>query len=258
MRHARLDRLKSEGGEGTPVFPGLEFATPWSRYDYAELAPGQRYGNPAAGRCEEGYVVLAGRGALAADPAAGEVAGPGAILCPLGRKNILINPGPDDLRLLHVRVATGRAGADRAGWAERADRTRLGWRPAIHGGVGRIAARHLRGPDDFHSAWTFLDHAVLAPASSVGYHYHDALEESFVVLQGEGYATIADRTFGVGPGSVTWQGIRERHGIYNPGPGVLEFLRLAVAREGEAYSTVDLRDDLAGREPPEEDYGTGN
>jgi mannose-6-phosphate isomerase-like protein (cupin superfamily) len=125
----------------------------------------------------------------------------------------------------------------------------LTWRDAIHGGAGRIATRHVLRPEDFHSTWTFLDHAVLGPGGSVGYHYHDALEECFIVLHGKGLMTIDEQTFAIAEGSVTWQGIGQGHGIYNPGPEELGFLRVAVAQKNEEYTTIDLHDDLSGRTP---------
>ena len=125
----------------------------------------------------------------------------------------------------------------------------LTWRNAIHGGCGQIATRHVLSLDDFYSDWTFLDHAILGAGGSVGYHYHDFLEESFVVLKGQGLMTIDDETFAVGPGSVTWQGIGQGHGIYNPGPEKLEFVRIAVKQAYEEYTTIDLHDDLSARKP---------
>ena len=129
------------------------------------------------------------------------------------------------------------------------DEQALKWRDAIHGGCGQIATRHVLSPDDFCSDWTFLDHAILDAGGSVGYHYHDFLEESFVVLKGQGLMTIADETFAVGLGSVTWQGIGQGHGIYNPGPEKLEFVRIAVKQAYEEYTTIDLHDDLSARRP---------
>ena len=118
-------------------------------------------------------------------------------------------------RLLHVQVGlTGPMVASETR-AEAVDADALNWRPAIHGGCGRIATRHIWVPGDFASSWTFLDHAVLEPGASVGYHYHDALEESFVVLGGRGRMTVADESFAVEPGSVTWQGLGQGHGSYH-------------------------------------------
>ena len=83
----------------------------------------------------------------------------------------------------------------------------------------------------------------------MGLHYHDALEECFLIRQGRGYMTIGDQTCEVGPNSATWQAIGQGHGIYNPGPDQLDFLRVAVALPDEQFTTVDLRDDLSGRRP---------
>ena len=83
------------------------------------------------------------------------------------------------------------------------------------------------------------------------------LEECFVIRRGCGYMTIADTTVGIGADGVTYQGIGEGHGLHNPGPGELEFLRIAVAVPGEEYTTIDLNDNLAERRPTEGCRGPG-
>ena len=276
MRHENLDTLELRDGR-VPVFAGLRFATPWSLFDRVEIAPGasieipgdspckqgyspckQGYSPCKQGYspCEQGYAVLEGQVELTAGSPENppllsgcHAPGPGAILAPVGRAHSLINLSQRSARLLHVRVEMEILPADPSVRVADIDPKTLTWRDAIHGGAGRIATRHIWEPADFASSWTFLDHAVLAPDSSVGYHYHDALEESFVVLDGQGYMTIADRTMAVAPGSATFQAIGEGHGIYNPGPGELEFLRIAVGLPGEPFTTIDLHDDLSGRCP---------
>lgn len=156
------------------------------------------------------------------------------------------------VNVLRVCVATDADAETQEGVQPKAgtfDEQALTWRDAIHGGCGQIATRHVLSPDDFYSDWTFLDHAILDAGGSVGYHYHDFLEESFVVLKGQGLMTIDDETFAVEPESVTWQGIGQGHGIYNPGPEKLEFVRIAVKQAYEEYTTIDLHDDLSARRP---------
>ena len=102
---------------------------------------------------------------------------------------------------------------------------------------GQIATRHVIPPRNFYSDWTFLDHAILGEKGSLGYHHHEALEESFVVLKGQGLMKIEDEIFEVRPGSVTWQGIEQKHSLSNPGPEKLEFVRIAVR---QAYTTIDV------------------
>lgn len=255
MEHENLDSLELHDGRAS-VFGSLSFVTPWSRFDCVELAPGASIEIPGDSPCEQGYAVLDGQVELTAgsskDPpllSGCHAPGPGAILGPAGCAHELTNLAGGPARLLHVRVEMETLPVDLSVRVADIDARTLAWRDAIHGGAGRIATRHIWGPDDFASSWTFLDHAVLAPGSSVGYHYHDALEESFVILSGQGYMTIADCTMAVAPGSATFQAIGEGHGIYNPDPEELAFLRVAVAVPGEPFTTIDLHDDLSGRRP---------
>ena len=263
MKHVHIAELDRDGG---PVFAGQRFETPWSVFDYYALEPGKVRSIAGEGeRCERGYVLLGGPAELVVGSfrkerdgswglrgASGE--GPGFIIGPIAYDHELGNLTERVFGLFDVQVAMDRGQMvaverDTFVHAGSFSQAELKWRDAIHGGCGKIATRHVLKPEDFCSTWTFLDHAILSEGGSVGYHYHDALEESFVVLSGEGLMTIDDETFAVGQGSVTWQGIGQGHGIYNPGPKELEFVRIAVAQRDEEYTTIDLHDDLSSREP---------
>ena len=278
VRHVRLNELDPKGG---PVFEGLTPMTPWSVFHYRTLAPEETWqvaGTSTGMACEQGYVFMDGPVELTVRqqlPIKSE-AGPGFIIDPTGCAQELKNLTDMPVQVLHVRVAmdvdaeTQQRLANQfwEGLGVKTDgmqgvQPKAGifdaeapiWRNAIHRGLGQIATqhvlasfrfRHMLASNDFYSDWTFLDHAILDGGGSVGYHYHDALEESFVVLKGQGLMTIDDETFEVKPGSVTWQGIGQKHGIYNPGPEKLEFVRIAVK---QAYTTIDLHDDLSARRP---------
>ena len=202
--------------------------------------------------CEQGYVFTGGPVELTVGQQRVESGkGPCFVVEPTGCAHELKNLTDASVNVLRVRVALD-ADSDTQDVQPKTgtfDEQALKWRDAIHGGCGQIATRHVLSPDDFNSDWTFLDHAILDAEGSVGYHYHDFLEESFVVLRGQGLMTIDDETFAVGPGSVTWQGIGQGHGIYNPGPEKLEFVRIAVKQAYEEYTTIDLHDDLSARRP---------
>ncbi len=279
MKHIHLNELDREGD---PVFPAVQRQTLWFAFDYWVLEPGEvRSVEDGIGiSCEQGYVFLGGPVELTARQQrieSGE--GVGFIIEPTAeptmcnhvlknlsnlrvhvlRIRVALFDYRQPLQTLHIRVVPDSA-SDRWGVkivpapdvppkAGTFDAHKLKWRDAIHGGCGQIATRHVLAPNDFYSDWTFLDHAILGAGGSVGYHYHDFLEESFVVLRGRGLMTIDDETFAVVPGSVTWQGIRQGHGIYNPGPERLEFVRIAVKQADEEYTTIDLHDDLSARRP---------
>ena len=251
MKHVRLNELDQEGG---PVFSGLQRQTRWSAFDYWVLAPEEPFPVEGTGKaCEQGYVFTGGPVELTVrQQQIASGAEPGFIVEPTGCAHELKNLTNASVNVLSVRVAMDADPETQQGLQPKTgtfDEQALKWRDAIHGGCGQIATRHVLSPDDFGSDWTFLDHAILGARGSVGYHYHDFLEESFVVLRGQGLMTIADETFTVEPGSVTWQGIGQGHGIYNPGPEKLEFVRIAVKQADEEYTTIDLHDDLSARRP---------
>ena len=248
-RHYSLDRIIS-GTQKTSVMNDVDFATPWKLFDLITLAPDLEWQPVGDDAGEEGVILLDGTVEITYDSKTSSVAAPTTILFPVGKSARLRQEGTALVRLLHVQVALTPVHREpRNIQLEAVDLDQLKWRDAIHGGTGRIATRHIWGPADFNSSWTFMDHAVLGPQGSVGYHYHDALEECFVILSGHGFMSIDDQTFTVGPGSVTWQGINQAHGIYNPYDIPLNFLRLAVAQPNEEYTTIDLHDDLTGRHP---------
>ena len=249
MNHVKLEDI-TPVGSGAGVLLDVAFCTPWQRFDYAVIDPGQVRSIPTAGDSVEwGCLVLEGRVEIEAGAALGTGVGTGFVIGPVSAKCEVRNAGDQTAHVLYVEVATDAGGDAKVMREGVFDEGLLTWRDAIHGGSGRIATRHVLRPEDFHSTWTFLDHAILSAGGSVGYHYHDALEECFVVLRGRGLMTIDDETFEVSPGSVTWQGIGRAHGIFNPGPDALDFLRVAVAHRDEPYTTVDLHDDLSRREP---------
>jgi hypothetical protein len=237
-----------------PLFETVAFATPWRRLERLCLPPGASWTMAGDGPDNEHGLLLLG-GALEV-----RAHGPGTVITaaldvapawlvgqPGGGLQVA-NRGPAGALVLHLEVAAegGRVCSAAAGSLAA---TALAWRPAIHGGCGRVATRHVLPPGRFASPWTFLDHTVLGPDSSLGLHYHEALEESFVVLRGHGYMTAAAQTRPIGPGGATFQPIGTPHGLYCPGPDELEFVRLAVAAPGAPYSTIDLHDDLRTHRP---------
>ena len=216
------------------------FATPWRLWQYVELPGGQSL-RAEETAVEQALVVLQGGINI---QGVGHLGAGNLVLC---NEFSALNQEDGQANLLHVAVGTDTHAARRTPSMETVDAAKLSWRPAPHGGVGRIATRHIWAPEDFSSTFTFLDHAILESGGSVGYHYHEALEESFFVLRGRGLMTVDGRTFEVASDSATWQGVGQAHGIFNPYVEDLQFLRIAVAQAGAAFSTIDLHDDLAGR-----------
>ncbi len=237
--HIQLEQISST--RATNLLPGVEHQTPWSQLRLVDLADGEHV--DVGDRDEATLLLLQGEGitcegAYLQAPAAATIVAQAAAF---------IARGPARLLIADVALESSGSSSCRA---DLLDAKKLTWRTSIHGGGGRIATRHLWRPEDFHGdGWIFVDHAILGQDSSLGYHYHDALEEAFVVLTGQGWMTIGERTFHVGPGSVTYQPIGIAHGLYNPHDEDLDFVRLAVGVPGETFTTIDLDSDLKNRQP---------
>lgn len=244
--HFRLDRSIVPTERTVRFFGDDSFCTSWRRWECIPLFDGETF-RPTEPGLERVVIVLHGHVEVGEGI---QLTAGDTYLC---AGFSATNHSEGRALLLHAAVAVNEPARPRTSTLKaQLDPASLRWRPAIHGGSGRIATRHIWGPDDFVTSFTFLDHAILDPGGSVGYHYHEALEESFFILRGDGLMTIEDRTFDVGPDSVTWQGVEEGHGIYNPHDQELEFVRIAVAQSGQQFTTIDLNDDLSARIPLEE------
>ena len=251
MNHVQLESIpRADRTADIQLFSQRSFRSDLRQFQHVLLAPSQSC-EVDSSETETGYLVLDGQLRLEDDALAIDVEAPAVVKCPVSALHRIVNPGVATAQILTVVVdlSSPKTQQSPSCAVESVDNERLSWRPAIHGGCGRIASRHIWSQEDFTSSWTFLDHAILERGSSVGYHHHAGLEESFVVLNGSGIMTIDGDTFDVGLGSVTFQGIEKGHGIYNPNSEPLVFLRVAVGIAGEPFTTVELGDDLATREP---------
>jgi mannose-6-phosphate isomerase-like protein (cupin superfamily) len=127
-----------------------------------------------------------------------------------------------------------------------------GWEPLdpslllatqAHGGLGEIRFRRLWEHDRFATGWGFVDHTVVDPGTSVGYHRHEAVQECYLILAGTGVMKLDDESFDVEPGVCIPNHLGGAHGIVAPAAPV-EFINVALYTEGR-FDATDLGDDLA-------------
>ena len=112
-----------------------------------------------------------------------------------------------------------------------------------HGGRGEIRFRRLWNHDRFVSGWGFVDHAVVDPGTSVGYHRHDTVQECYLILAGNGMMKVDDTVFAVAAGTAVPNRLGGAHGIAADDETV-EFINVALYTEGR-FDAADLGDDLS-------------
>jgi mannose-6-phosphate isomerase-like protein (cupin superfamily) len=118
--------------------------------------------------------------------------------------------------------------------------------PAVHGGANSMSFTALLNRGALTPEFNFLHRGVIPAGSGIGHHFHNVVEEMFVILDGEAQFTIDGRTASVkGPaGELCRAG--HSHAIYNPGPGPEQWMNLNVSSVGGVYDNFDLGDTRVG------------
>jgi mannose-6-phosphate isomerase-like protein (cupin superfamily) len=118
--------------------------------------------------------------------------------------------------------------------------------PAVHGGAGSMSFTALLNRGALTPEFNFLHRGVIPAGSGIGHHFHNVVEEMFVILDGEAQFTIDGRTASVkGPAGVLCR-VGHSHAIYNPGPGPVQWMNLNVSSVGGVYDNFDLGDTRVG------------
>ena len=117
---------------------------------------------------------------------------------------------------------------------------------AVHGGAGNMSFTALLNRGALTPEFNFLHRGVIPAGSSIGHHFHNVVEEMFVILDGEAQFTIDGRTASVkGPAGVLCR-TGHSHAIYNPGPSPVQWMNLNVSLVAGVYDNFDLGDTRVG------------
>ncbi len=117
---------------------------------------------------------------------------------------------------------------------------------AVHGGAGSMAFTSLLNRGAVTPEFNFLHRGVIPPGAGIGHHFHNVVEEMFVILDGEAQFTIDGRTATVkGPAGVICRA-GHSHAIYNAGSTPVQWMNLNVSMIAGVYDAFDLGDTRAG------------
>lgn len=107
---------------------------------------------------------------------------------------------------------------------------RLRTRPMnhCHKGKGTILFRRVWNNQDFQTKWSFVDHTILPPGTSIGLHKHGENEEMYIILRGQGIMTVDGEEREIGAGDMILNGPWGTHGLRNDSQEDLEILVIEV------------------------------
>jgi len=104
----------------------------------------------------------------------------------------------------------------------------------------------MLGRDSLNTNLLFLHRGVIQPKSGIGHHFHNHMEEMFVILDGQAQFTIDGRTSLIhGPAAAPCR-MGHSHAIYNPTDRPIQWMNIAVGSIKGKYDNFDLGDDRAG------------
>jgi mannose-6-phosphate isomerase-like protein (cupin superfamily) len=113
----------------------------------------------------------------------------------------------------------------------RLDRSLLKPVNAMDGGSGTVQYRRALEPTVFTTAWSWVDHLLMPPGTSVGPKAKPDFAEVYYVITGDGSVGLGSETANIHAGDVIPVRLNEERTIKNSGGGPLEFLVIGVAKD---------------------------
>jgi mannose-6-phosphate isomerase-like protein (cupin superfamily) len=118
--------------------------------------------------------------------------------------------------------------------------------PAVHAGAGSMAFAALLNRGAVTPEFNFLHRGIIPPGAGIGHHFHNVVEEMFVILDGEAQFTIDGRTATLkGPAGAPAR-MGHSHAIYNASDTPVQWLNINVTAFRGVYDAFDLGDNRVG------------
>lgn len=273
MRMAHTDPSKYHAsvrchhGAGTIYFMELwgksAFQTPWLFIHRGILPPKSGIGHHLHATMEEMYTIFDGSSQFTYNKATAELNGPVMVPCLKGDSHGIYNHSHKEVQFMNIGVASPGGSYDNTDYnddltnvklvsseklpARYLDKKALKFVSSAHKGKGTLGFRRIWGAEDFKTTWGFIDHVLIPPDSSIGYHRHDTIEECYLILSGKGLMTVDVQTEEAKVGDAIPNRLGGSHGIYNHTDQELEIINICVAMEKGKFDATDLGDDLSNR-----------
>jgi mannose-6-phosphate isomerase-like protein (cupin superfamily) len=202
---------------------------------------GQHYHN----QCEEMFVILDGEAEFTVNGRTSRLEGPAAVPNRMGSAHGIYNPTDRPVQWLNINVGMTKTydafnlGDPRLGAtldpipqfiSFRLDKRLLKSVSAMDGGRGTVQYRRALEPTVFSTPWTYVDHLLIEPGSSVGPAADPDVSQTYYVVAGAGSFTIDAQTAAIVEGDAIAVDLGEVRSIAAKGEA-LELLIIGVARD---------------------------
>lgn len=253
-------------GAGTILLMSLwdKFETPWMFIHRGVLPPKSGIGHHFHDNCEEMYVIFNGSAQFTHNGNTAELSAGAMGPCFAGDSHGIYNHTDEVIQFINFGVGDKDGKYDNRDLGESLENMKLTTPDKIphqfidrnklleidgtvHKGKGKLKFRRIWSYELFKTNWGYIDHILLPPDTSIGYHHHIGLEECYIILDGKGRMTVDDETIGVFKGDAIPSKLGGCHGIYNDSNEYLDVLNMAVSLEKGKFDAEDIGDDLSKR-----------
>jgi mannose-6-phosphate isomerase-like protein (cupin superfamily) len=204
---------------------------------HAKGGIGQHFHN----HCEEMFVIFDGEAEFTINGRTSLLKGTVGAPDRMGSSHAIYNPTDHDVEWMNINVGTSKVydafnmGDDRVGAPKdkipqfvtmRLDRSLL--KPTANG--GKVQRRRALSPSVFYTAWSYVDHELIAPGGDTGTSATPDMSEAYYVMSGEGSVTVNGETAAIKKGDAIPVDLGQNKS-FKAGSAPLELMIIGVAKD---------------------------